>query len=102
QHQNASNQVDDMAGSPRHVIHLVRGILMLHAIQDVASFLEPFRGTTLAGRILGSVLLIFGIAHVIRGFLKALDGLLEPWIGDRSGAPAIGAAARLSVGLLPL
>jgi hypothetical protein len=54
---------------------------MLHAIQDVASFLEPFSGTTLAGRVLVSVLLIFGIAHVIGRLLKTLDGLLEPWIG---------------------
>src|SRR5579864_4777620 len=75
---------------------------MLHAVQDVASLLEPLSGTALTGGVLVSILLALRIAHVFRRFLKTFDGLLEARIGDRSGAAAIGAAAGLPVGLLPL
>ena len=94
----------ELAGLLRKVVQLLRRVLMLHPVQDVASFLQTISCAPLPrGSLLGTaVLLALGALHVLGGFLQTIESLLQLRRSD--GANAAG-AARLSgllAGLLSL
>ena len=69
-------------------------ILVLHPVQDVASFLQSFGRAPLSGvGLIGiAALLILGLAHVIGRTRQALERLLEAWIGQWNRYARIGSA----------
>ena len=77
-----------LAGFLRHVIQLLRGILPLHAIQDVVRFLQTLAGALLSGiGLIGiSALLVLGLPHIVGSTRQSIERLLQPWIGSGAGS----------------
>ncbi len=68
-----------LVGLLGQIVELLGRVLMLHPVQDVASFLQAVGGAALSGSGLGgiAVLLALGVLHVLGGFFQAIQGLLQ-------------------------
>src|SRR5579883_3273247 len=85
-----------LAGLPRKIAELIGGILLLHAIDEVARLLETISSAALTGiGLRASVLRVLGVAHVFFGFLQAIDGFLHARISGGADAAGVSAPAGL-------
>src|ERR1700722_18052223 len=68
-----------LAGLLRQIVELLRRVLMLHPVQDVASFLQTVGRAALSrGGLLGTaILLALGALHVLGSFLQPVERLLQ-------------------------
>src|SRR5580704_4844065 len=85
-----------LASLLRQLIHLLRRILALHPVQDVARFLQPLGRALLTGTGFVGIraLRILGLPHVVSGASQAIQRLLE--LRFRGG---IGALRAVPIGL---
>src|SRR5215469_10204890 len=92
----------ELVGLLDHAVELASSVLILHAVQDVARFLQTLRGALLieARLLRRAVLLRLGVSHVVGSALQSLDGVLQ--LRTRSGTrlPGIALPSRLTIGLL--